>query len=298
MSQAVVFVVATPIGNLDDMTPRAIATLKNVAIIAAEDTRNTRKLLTHFGILGKELVSYHDHGEEERAASLLDRIESDNLALAIVSDAGTPCVADPGYRLVKMAKERGIKVHPIPGASAVTSLISASGLPSNRFTFVGFLPTKSTSLREALIDHFEFKLEHLLKWEDRNSMFFSLESRVPFLDYRLVEKTLASNPGSFIKNGWTKHILRDAMKGILPERIRRRKDKIGFGTPQAEWFRTEPFIKFITENVPGGILEANGIIDSLAFLKMFDSHLRKEKDFSKEIWKVINLEIWFREIVT
>jgi len=155
----------------------------------------------------------------------------------------------------------------------------------------------SKSLREALIDHFEFKLEHLLKWEDRNSMFFSLESRVPFLDYRLVEKTLASNSGSFIKNGWTKYILREAMKGILPEMIRKRKDKMGFGTPQAEWFRTEPFIKYIRENVPGGILEDNGIIDSNTFLKMFDTHLRKEKDFSKEIWKVINLEIWFREFV-
>lgn len=155
----------------------------------------------------------------------------------------------------------------------------------------------SESLRGALIDHFEFKLEHLLKWEDRNSMFFSLESRVPFLDYRLVEKTLSTKSDSFIKGGWTKHILRDAMKGTLPERIRKRKDKIGFGTPQAEWFRTEVFIKFIRETIPGGNLEKNGIIDSDAFLKMFDTHLRKEKDLSKEIWKVINLEIWFKEFL-
>ncbi len=147
MSQPVVFIVATPIGNLDDMTPRAITTLKNVDIIAAEDTRNTRKLLTHFGVPGKELISYHDHGEVERASGLIDRIERDGLSLAVVSDAGTPCVADPGYRLVRLAKERGIKVHPVPGPSAVTTLVSASGLPSHRFTFVGFLPTKTKELR-------------------------------------------------------------------------------------------------------------------------------------------------------
>ncbi|MCX6124751.1 MAG: 16S rRNA (cytidine(1402)-2'-O)-methyltransferase, partial [Proteobacteria bacterium] len=132
---------------LDDMTPRAISTLKNVDIIAAEDTRNTRKLLTHFGISGKELLAYHDHGEEARAVGLLDRLERDGLTMAVVSDAGTPCIADPGYRLVHLAKQRGIKVHPVPGASAVTTLVSASGLPSDRFTFVGFLPTKAKELK-------------------------------------------------------------------------------------------------------------------------------------------------------
>lgn len=140
--QAVVYVVATPIGNLDDITQRALNTLKNVDLIAAEDTRNTWKLLNHFGITGKEMVSYHDHGEEKRAETLLDRIQREGLSLAIVSDAGTPCVADPGYRLVHMAKQRGVMVHPVPGPSAVTTLVSASGLPSDRFTFVGFLPSK------------------------------------------------------------------------------------------------------------------------------------------------------------
>jgi 16S rRNA (cytidine1402-2'-O)-methyltransferase len=145
--QPVLFVVATPIGNLDDMTPRAIATLKNVDIIAAEDTRTTRKLLSHFNISGAELVSYHDHVEEERSRQLIDRMLRHGLSVALVSDAGTPCVADPGYRLVRLAKEHHIKVHPIPGASALTSLISASGLPSDRVLFVGFLPTKTSDLR-------------------------------------------------------------------------------------------------------------------------------------------------------
>ena len=148
--QPVLFIVATPIGNLDDMTPRAIATLKNVDVIAAEDTRNTRKLLTHFNISGAELISYHDHVEESRSEKLINRMIRDGISVALVSDAGTPCVADPGYRLVRLAKENGIKVHPVPGASALTSLVSASGLPSDRVLFVGFLPTKASELRKEI----------------------------------------------------------------------------------------------------------------------------------------------------
>ena len=149
-AEPAIFIVATPIGNLDDLTPRALATLKNVDMIAAEDTRNTRKLLTHFGITGKELISYHDHVEETRSKQLIERIMTDQLTLALVSDAGTPCVADPGYRLVRLAKKEGITVHPVPGASALTSLISASGLPSDRVLFVGFLPTKESELRREI----------------------------------------------------------------------------------------------------------------------------------------------------
>ena len=150
MTAPQIFIVATPIGNLEDLTPRALATLRSVDIIAAEDTRNTRKLLTHFNITGKELVSYHDHSEEFRSQQLVDRLLRDGLSLALVSDAGTPCVADPGYRLVRLAKQHQIKVHPIPGASAVTSLVSASGLPSDRFLFVGFLPVKESDLRREI----------------------------------------------------------------------------------------------------------------------------------------------------
>ncbi len=144
--KAVIYVVATPIGNLDDLTPRARKTLENADVIAAEDTRNARKLLSHLGITGKKLVSYQDHGEEERAEALLTRIIADGASLAIISDAGTPCVADPGYRIVRKARERGVPVHPIPGVSALTALVSASGLASNRFTFVGFLPSRGKAL--------------------------------------------------------------------------------------------------------------------------------------------------------
>ncbi len=150
MAEPQIFIVATPIGNLEDLTPRALATLRAADIIAAEDTRNTRKLLTHFNITGKELVSYHDHSEEFRSQYLVERLLRDGLTLALVSDAGTPCVADPGYRLVRLAKQHKIKVHPIPGASAVTSLVSASGLPSDRFLFVGFLPSKDSDLRREI----------------------------------------------------------------------------------------------------------------------------------------------------
>ncbi len=148
--RAAVFVVATPIGNLDDMTPRARRTLENADLIAAEDTRHARKLLTLLGISGKNLVSYQDHGEEQRAAALLDRIVENGLSLALVSDAGTPCVSDPGYRIVSQARARGISVHPVPGVSAVTTLVSAAGLPCDRFTFIGFLPARAVALQQEL----------------------------------------------------------------------------------------------------------------------------------------------------
>lgn len=155
----------------------------------------------------------------------------------------------------------------------------------------------SLSLKDGLIDHFEYKLEHLLKWEDRNSMYFSLESRVPFLDYRLVEKTLASNSENFIRDGWTKHILRESMRGILPEKIRKRKDKIGFGTPQAEWFRSENFISLINEILSNGHVVKNDIIDKEKFGKVLQQHTSRKADHSKEIWKLMNLELWFEEFL-
>ncbi|MBM4252095.1 MAG: 16S rRNA (cytidine(1402)-2'-O)-methyltransferase [Deltaproteobacteria bacterium] len=144
------YIVATPIGHLEDMTPRARQILASVDIIAAEDTRQTRKLLTHFGIHGKRLVSYHNHGEAERARALVAELVETGKSLALVTDAGTPCISDPGYRIVAEAHAAGLKVHPIPGASALTALVSASGLPSDRVLFIGFLPTRVGALEEEI----------------------------------------------------------------------------------------------------------------------------------------------------
>lgn len=155
----------------------------------------------------------------------------------------------------------------------------------------------SNSLKDALLDHFEYKLEHLLKWEDRNSMWFSLESRVPFLDYRLVENLLAMDGKSKIRNGMTKAILRDALKGILPEKIRTRKDKIGFGTPQDEWFRTEKFQKIIFDLLNSSSMKKREIIDTDEAQKIYKQHLQRKINASKEIWKWIHLELWFREFI-
>lgn len=155
----------------------------------------------------------------------------------------------------------------------------------------------STSLNASLLDHFEYKLEHLLKWEDRNSMWFSIESRVPFLDYRLVEKSLASSNNIFIKNGITKTILREAMKGIIPEKIRMRIDKIGFGTPENEWFRTHQWERIILEILNSDSFSKRNIINPKNAIYQYQRHKSGKIDISKEIWKWIHLEMWFREFI-
>ena len=134
------FVVATPIGNLQDISFRAVETLKKVNCIFAEDTRTSKKLINHYDIDTK-LYSYHDHSSEKEIARLLDFLK-DNKDVALISDAGTPTISDPGYSLIRQCINEGIEVIPIPGASALTAAISASGLPSDAFTFIGFLPTK------------------------------------------------------------------------------------------------------------------------------------------------------------
>ena len=132
------FVVATPIGNLGDISSRALDTLRNADLIACEDTRQTLKLLSHFGIQ-KPLTSYHEFNEREKSLELADRVERGE-SIALVSDAGTPAISDPGYRLVRLCRERGLKVAAIPGANAAMTALSASGLPSDNFLFAGFLP--------------------------------------------------------------------------------------------------------------------------------------------------------------
>jgi asparagine synthase (glutamine-hydrolysing) len=155
----------------------------------------------------------------------------------------------------------------------------------------------SGSLQDALINHFEFKLEHLLKWEDRNSMYFSLEARVPFLDYRLVEKTLATQADMVIRDGWTKYILREAMKGTLPEAIRMRVDKNGFMTPQDEWFRTLQWQEKIKEIITSNSFANRGLFNVKEVGILYERHLMGEVQIAKEIWKWIHTELWFRKYI-
>lgn len=141
-TQGTLYIVATPIGNLEDISARAIAVLKQVDLIAAEDTRHSKRLLQHFAI-ATPLTSYHDFSSDSEVKKLLDELGVGR-SLALISDAGTPLISDPGYRLVEMARSRGISVIPVPGASAVIAALSVAGIPSDRFSFEGFLPAKST----------------------------------------------------------------------------------------------------------------------------------------------------------
>ncbi|MFA6286918.1 MAG: 16S rRNA (cytidine(1402)-2'-O)-methyltransferase [Opitutaceae bacterium] len=152
------YVVATPIGNLADLTERARAILGAVDLIACEDTRTTGGMLTRYG-LRRDLVAYHDHNETEVAERLADQIAAGK-SVAVVSDAGTPAISDPGFRIVRACRRRGLPVVPVPGACAVAAVLSASGLPTNGFLFAGFLVAK-TSARTAFLEKyrdFEFTL--------------------------------------------------------------------------------------------------------------------------------------------
>ena len=144
----VLYVVATPIGNLEDVTLRALRVLKEADLIAAEDTRHTQKLLSHYDIR-TPLTSYHEHNERTKAPALVERLLRGE-TIALVSDAGTPAISDPGYRLVVAAAAAGLRVTPVPGAAALTAALSAAALPTDRFIFEGFLPEKKKERRERL----------------------------------------------------------------------------------------------------------------------------------------------------
>jgi 16S rRNA (cytidine1402-2'-O)-methyltransferase len=148
MNAGTLYVVATPIGNLSDMTPRAVEVLQRVAHIAAEDTRHSAGLLRHFGI-HTPLFALHEHNEREASASVVRRLQQGE-DIALISDAGTPLISDPGFPLTRLAHEAGIRVVPVPGASALVAALSVAGLPTDRFAFEGFLPPKTAARRHAL----------------------------------------------------------------------------------------------------------------------------------------------------
>lgn len=161
------YIVATPIGNLEDLSPRARRVLAEVELVAAEDTRHTGRLLSHIGA-GTPLKSLHEHNEAALVESLLTMLENGS-SVALVSDAGTPLVSDPGFRLVAAARERGIVVSPVPGPSAVTAALSVAGLPTDRFCFEGFLPSRQAARRAAL---------QALVHEPRTLVFFESVHRI------------------------------------------------------------------------------------------------------------------------
>jgi 16S rRNA (cytidine1402-2'-O)-methyltransferase len=167
MSDAVLYVVATPIGNLGDMSPRAIEVLQSVALIAAEDTRHSGRLMAHFNIK-TPMISLHDHNERQRLQTILDKLAKGE-SIGLISDAGTPLISDPGFILVRAVKEAGFKVVPVPGCSAVITALCVAGLPTDRFVFEGFLPAKRTGRKQ--------QFEALLS-EDRTVIFYESTHRI------------------------------------------------------------------------------------------------------------------------
>ncbi len=163
----IIYLVATPIGNLEDLSPRGLAVLRQVDRIACEDTRHSGKLLSHFGI-DKPLVSYHEHNEQQRAAELVERARRGE-SVAVISDAGMPGISDPGYRVVRAAIESDIAVVPIPGPTAIETALAASGLPTDRFRFEGFLPAKRSARRNAL---------EALRREEATTVFYETPRRI------------------------------------------------------------------------------------------------------------------------
>lgn len=158
----VLYIVATPIGNLGDMTVRAIEILKSVDLIAAEDTRHSARLMQHFGIQTR-LASYHDFSDDGRVQQLLRALQ-EGQSIALISDAGTPLISDPGYRLVSVARARGVRVVPVPGVCAAIAALSAAGIPSDRFTFEGFPPARQAA-RLALFDSLQEESRTLVFYE-------------------------------------------------------------------------------------------------------------------------------------
>lgn len=161
------FVVATPIGNLQDMSPRALQVLKDVRLIAAEDTRHSARLMQHFGI-DTPMTACHDHNERGKGERLVERLLAGD-DVALISDAGTPLISDPGYHLVRQAREAGVRVSPVPGACALIAALSAAGMPSDRFAFEGFLPAKAHGRRQRL---------QVLAAEDRTWMVYEAPHRL------------------------------------------------------------------------------------------------------------------------
>ncbi|MBP5243938.1 MAG: 16S rRNA (cytidine(1402)-2'-O)-methyltransferase [Succinivibrio sp.] len=168
MMESALYIVPTPIGNLDDITLRAIEVLKNATLIAAEDTRHSKILLDKLGISGKKMISCHDHNEGERAELIISEVRAGGI-VALISDAGSPLINDPGYRVVTICAEQGVKVVPLPGPCALITALEASALPTDKFMFCGFFPVKEKELTGVL---------ESLKNADYTAVFYEAPRRI------------------------------------------------------------------------------------------------------------------------
>jgi len=251
------YLVATPIGNLEDITVRAIRILKEADLVACEDTRQTQKLLNHYGIR-KEMVSYHEHNELTRSPELVIELEQ-GAQIALVSDAGTPGISDPGHRLVTLCLRHHIPVVPIPGPAALVAALAASGLPTEEFLFVGFLPARAGARRKAL---------DALKTEPRTLIFYEAPHRVVETLADALE-ILGARPAVVAREVTKIHeeFLRGPLAEVL-ESARKRAPRgeitllIGPGDPQAQQVDVSVSLK---ERVAQ--LEAEGGVDRKAALK-------------------------------
>ena len=271
------YLVATPIGNLEDITLRAIRILKEADIIACEDTRQTQKLLRHYGIR-KEMVSYHEHNELTRSPELAIELEQ-GAKIALVSDAGTPGISDPGHRLVTLCSRHHIPVVPIPGPSALVAALAASGLPTEEFLFIGFLPPRAGARRKAL---------DALKAESRTLIFYEAPHRVV---ETLADATEILGPRPAVIAREVTKIHEEFLRGPLAELLesaRKRAPRgeitllIGPGDPQAQQVELSVSLKERVEQ-----LEAEGGIDRKAALKQ----AARERGLAKrEAYKKLLLE--------
>ncbi len=232
--EAGLYIVATPIGNLDDITLRALKILKAVDFIAAEDTRHTARLLSHHQIKGASLISYHDHNETNRTPELIDRIKRGS-SVAVVSKAGTPLISDPGYRLIKMAVAHHTRIIPVPGASAAIAAISVSGLPTDSFVFEGFLPrTKGNRIK---------RLKELAV-EKRTLIFYESPRRVLTL-LKDIQTIMGDRPG----------VLSREMTKIYEEFVRGRLSAIISALTDRSGIRGECTLVVMGSKIKGDVAE-------------------------------------------